>query len=566
MKKLCTRVCTFSVTYRTFFALAEKVGVDLKMYPKSHPKFEGFAPVTAEMAGGVSAKKGEVCATCAIAPTGVNIEKIGKKPFFDYFDKDAPHGAMAQVAQTLGKTFTDKIDLSDWPGFCREVIEGQVETIDKDKMILGTLNIISGVLPSSLYSLYDGRRIFAPMYNILYGGFATKKGDLEACRQLVTPLKHEMRRHYEEQKSQYEEEVAAWEATPKATRGKAPVEPVFRSPLVPANSSASAMFRALDANGGWGIIFETEADSLSNMLSKSEYGDYSDLLRKAHHHESCPMVRVSEKINIELEKPRLSVLLTCTGSQLPVLLPAANVANGLASRFLFYALPDSEVKFRNVFEKCDQAVEDVYKEMGQRVLALYHALKDREDHPLQFVLSTAQQQRFVKMFDEILHEQFEMLGNGIQGFIFRLALECYRYTMVLTVLRRLSERYGSGEPLFEEEEQALICDERDFRIATTIIECLVNHTARVYAVIGNQEDDPFSKAPTEPSEKLRAFYTSLPENRTFTTAEAIELAKRLDIPSRTVNRMLGSMVTEYLVLDRLRQGLYQKIRKEAHDE
>ena len=100
---------------------------------------------------------------------------------------------MAQVAQTLGKTYTDKIDLSDWPGFCREVIEGQVETIDKDKMILGTLNIISGVLPSSLYSLYEDRRIFAPMYNILYVGFATKKGDLEACRQLVTPLKHEMR-------------------------------------------------------------------------------------------------------------------------------------------------------------------------------------------------------------------------------------------------------------------------------------------------------------------------------------------------------------------------------------
>ena len=51
------------------------------MYPKSHPKFEGFAPFTAEMAGEVSAKKGEVYATCAIAPTGVNIEKTGKNPF-----------------------------------------------------------------------------------------------------------------------------------------------------------------------------------------------------------------------------------------------------------------------------------------------------------------------------------------------------------------------------------------------------------------------------------------------------------------------------------------------------
>ena len=106
------------MTYRTFLSLAEKAGVDLKMYPKSHPKFEGFAPVTAEMAGEVNAKRGEVCATCAIAPTGPNIEKIEKKPFFDFFEKEEPHGAMAQVAQTQGKTDTDKIDLSDWPGFC----------------------------------------------------------------------------------------------------------------------------------------------------------------------------------------------------------------------------------------------------------------------------------------------------------------------------------------------------------------------------------------------------------------------------------------------------------------
>ena len=58
-----------------------KGGCRSKMYPKSHPKFEGFAPFTAEMAGEVSAKKGEVYATCAIAPTGVNIEKTGKNPF-----------------------------------------------------------------------------------------------------------------------------------------------------------------------------------------------------------------------------------------------------------------------------------------------------------------------------------------------------------------------------------------------------------------------------------------------------------------------------------------------------
>ena len=54
-------------------------------------------------------------------------------------------------------------------------------------------------------------------------------------------------------------------------------------------------------------MFETEADTLTNMLTKSDYGDYTDLLRKCFHHETLAMVRVADKINIEIEQPRLSV-------------------------------------------------------------------------------------------------------------------------------------------------------------------------------------------------------------------------------------------------------------------
>ena len=547
------------VTYRTFFALAEKAGVDLKMYPKSHPKLEGFAPVTAEMAGGVCAKNAKV-------PYIPLNRKIEKNTIFPFLQEEKDKGTMAQLAQTPAKTFTDKISRTDWPNFCIGILDSQSDQSDKDKMILGSLNLISGVLPGSLYSVYDRRKIYSPLYNILYGGFATKKGDLEACKQLITPIKQEMDRNYKAEEKRYEAEVTEWENMPKATRGKAPEAPVRCSPFVPANSSASAVFRALEANGGWGIMCETEADSLTNMLSKSEYGDYSDLLRKAHHHEACPMVRVSEKLYIELESPRLSVLLTCTGSQLPILLPASNVANGLASRFLFYALPDSKVEFRNVFEGNDKPIEETYRELGLQVKALYHALLDRKDHPLQFMLTTAQQQSFICTFNEMLQEQYAMMGEGIQGYIVRLALECYRYTMVLTVLRRLSERYGTNQPLFDEEEQALLCDERDFRIATTIIECLVNHTARVFAVIGNHDDDPFAKAPQQPAADLKNYFTALPDEELFKTTEAMEVAKSLNIPERTAKRMLGDLVTKYLVLDHPKHGLYQKIRKEAQDE
>ena len=542
------------VTLKTFFQMAKDAGIDLSRFAKEHKGTDTVPSAT--------------CAKNANVPNDTNAEKEGKTPVSCNCATGWHDGTVAQMAQSEpmlpgnGKTFCDKIAREEWPEFCLPILDSQNDIVGKDKMILGSLNLVSGILPKSLYSIYDRRRVYAPLYNILYGGFATKKGDLEACKQLVVPIKNEMRRLYEAQKDTYDQEMAAWENAPKGGRGPAPVEPVMRTPFVAANSSTSAIYRTLDANEGWGLMFETEADTLTNMLSKSDYGDYSDLLRKAHHHECSTMVRVSEHLNIEIEEPRLSVLLTCTGSQLPLLLPASNVANGLASRFLFYALPESKVEFRNVFEGNDVPIEDIYKQLGQKTLSLYHALLDRESHPIQFLMTHPQQKEFVDTFNDVLKEQFAMLGNGIQGFIFRLALECYRYAMVLTALRRLSERFGSEEGLFDDDEQALVCDDRDFRIAMTIIDCLVNHTSRVYAVIGGNSDDPFAKAPERPSTELKAYFLSLPDGRDFKTAEAMEIAAKQGIPERTAKRLLGDMVNRFLVLDHPRHGSYHKIRKE----
>ena len=293
------------------------------------------------------------------------------------------------------------------------------------------------------------------------------------------------------------------------------------------------------------------------MLSKGEYGDYTDLLRRVHHHETTTMSRVTDHLFIELQEPRLAVLLTCTGSQLPLLLPSSNVANGLASRFLFYALPENNLEFRNVFAGEGVTLTDTFAGLGQEVLKLYHALEARESRPLQFIMTPAQQQQFVEAFNGVLVEQFEMLGDGIQGYIFRLALECYRYAMVLTALRRLSERMQTDEMIFDEEEQALACDERDFHIALSIIQCLVNHTARVYSVIGQHDDDPFAQAPEPPSTELKRFFESLPSDE-FKTADAVAIAQELKIPERTAKRMLGNLTSKYQVLDRPKYATYIK--------
>ncbi len=387
----CLRGKKQGITIKTFFKMGKDAGIDLSQLGKEQQQVQDL-----------NAVQDLICANSANVPSGTNNGNSGNKPIIDSFESIVPSGTMAQMAQTGlgdGKTFCNHVPSEDWPEFLKPVLDSQNEIEGKDKMVLGSINIISGILPDTYYGIYDRKKVYPPLYNIVYGRFGSSKGDLEACKQLATPLKQEMRREYEAKKAEYEEELAIWEEQGKGKnkkeRGTPPKEPPYRSPIVPANSTATAFAQNLSANDESGAVYDAEAATLANMLKKTEYGDYTDMLCKAFHHEGSPLNRVDEKRNFELEHPRLSVFLTTTGSQIPLLLPAGNVDNGLASRFLFYSLPAGKVEFRNVFEHCDEPLEDIYKKLGDKILALYHALLDRKGNPIQFVLSKKQQHEFL---------------------------------------------------------------------------------------------------------------------------------------------------------------------------
>lgn len=543
----------------TFFQKVKDLGIDISAISREVYR-EHHAPVPLTE---VQEELGEKCATCATVPSGIIEQNPIINKVYEENDESVPSGTVAQVAHFCsGQTFSDKLHREDIPDFLLAVIDNESDVVSQDKMLLGVLNIISGIMPESLYAIYDRKKIFAPLYNLIIGPYASSKGDLEACRMLIMPIKNELRRKYEAEKADYEEQKAQWDAKStgkeRAMRGAAPEEPVFRNPFISANSSVSAVYRLLDANGGYGAIFDTEADSMSNMLNKTDYGDYSDLLRKAFQHEMCTMVRVGDHINIEIARPRLAVFLTCTGSQVPKLLPPDNVANGLASRFLTYILPASKLEFRDVFARSEESIEDLYLKLGNRVLVLYHALLARMDKPIQFLMSYEQQKQFIDTFSDMLQEQFDILGEGIKGFIFRMALQCCRYAMVLTMLRRLSER-EEHQQLFDEDEVGITCDERDFRIAMTIMECLVNHTGRLYKVVAAKENDPFATTNEKPCESLRTFFKALPDGREFKTKEAVDIAAQFQIAERTAKRLLGDMISKYQVVDRIKYGIYIKV-------
>lgn len=571
----CLKSHGSGITIKTIFHLAKEAGVELA----NHENY-----LHEERRTGMSTPP-----TPPTPPCGGNNENIENSTVLGCFNEFGGVAELAELADfpsephlsVTGYTFSDKLPLEDLPAFLAPIYEVHDNSVDRDKMLLGALNIISGLMGGAngtadchcgIYGLYDARRVYAPLYNIVYGAAGSSKGEIAFCKRIAAPVKQEMRRQYEYEKQQYEQQMAQYEAQgkgkAKADRGEAPKEPPYRDPFVPGNSSSSAVYRAMDANGGWGMMFETEADTVSAMIA-SDYGNYSDLMRKAHHHEPISMNRVTDRIHIDIDEPKLSVFLTCTPGQLSALFTASSFENGLGSRILFYEMPEEKATFHDVFARKDEPLEETYRRMGDAFLPLYHELRERKNSPLQFVMSSAQQQQFLAAFGSMLHEQSGMLGSGITAFIYRLALEGFRYAMVLTALRRLSEWTAipvtqKEGGIFRPDERALVCDDRDFRSAMTIVGSLVNHTTRVYAVLAKENDNPFAKIGVSLSAEEQRVYRSLPETE-FKTSDFKAVAQRVDIPLRSAERMLSKFCNVYRIISPVRYGFYRKVmlRKDA---
>ena len=571
----CLKSHGSGITIKTIFHLAKEAGVELA----NHENYLHEERRT-----------GTTSTTSTTSPTGVvNNENIKKSTVLGCFNENVGVSDLSDLSyfpsephfSVTGYTFSDKLPLENLPAFLAPIYEVHDNSVDRDKMLLGALNIISGLMGGAngtadchcgIYGLYDARRVYAPLYNIVYGAAGSSKGEIAFCKRIAAPVKQEMRRQYEYEKQQYEQQMAQYEAQgkgkAKADRGEAPKEPPYRDPFVPGNSSSSAVYRAMDANGGWGMMFETEADTVSAMIA-SDYGNYSDLMRKAHHHEPISMNRVTDRIHIDIDEPKLSVFLTCTPGQLSALFTASSFENGLGSRILFYEMPEEKATFHDVFARKDEPLEETYRRMGDAFLPLYHELRERKNSPLQFVMSSAQQQQFLAAFGSMLHEQSGMLGSGITAFIYRLALEGFRYAMVLTALRRLSEWAAipvtqKEGGIFRPDERALVCDDRDFRSAMTIVGSLVNHTTRVYAVLAKENDNPFAKIGVSLSAEEQRVYRSLPETE-FKTSDFKAVAQRVDIPLRSAERMLSKFCNVYRIISPVRYGFYRKVmlRKDA---
>ena len=451
------------------------------------------------------------------------------------------NGGLAEVAEI-------KDDGKRMPTFSRELrgkLPEMVEAIarngnseqDADVLILGTIVTLSSCLPH-VYGIYGDRPVFPNLFLFVTAPASAGKGRLTLCRRLVQPIQDQFRNLFNQDLEKYRKERAAYEQRRKKDPTvKAPREPVRKMLIIPANSSATMIYQILAENGGQGLMFETEGDTLANIFA-SDYGNYSDGFRKAFHHEPISYMRRKDHEYVELMQPKLSTVLSGTPRQIAALIPDAE--NGLFSRFLFYYV-DFQLTWLNVFSGQGDVLDETFDTISQQVLTLYQRLQAGPE--IRFSFTGPQKRVFNTFFSRAQRQYWKRLGDAFIASVRRMGLITFRMAMVLSVLRLADKK---------EHPELLYCSDDDFTSAMTIARVALCHTVRVYRELTCRElAHPAAEGAGRKQELLRL----LPDE--FDTAMAQEFAIRLNIPRRSAERYLADW-TKSGALEKVAFGRYQK--------
>lgn len=392
---------------------------------------------------------------------------------------------------------------------------------EKDIVLLSCLGALSNCLPN-VYGIYDGDTMYPHLYLMVIAPAASGKGVMNYARLLIEPIHDKI---FNDSKNEY------LECQKESKKNETELCPEVKVKILPANISSAEMHSFLDSSEHGLLIMESEADTMSNML-KNDWSNYSDVLRKAFHHEPISISRKTEKVFVDIKEPKLSMVVSGTPDQLKPLIKSRE--NGLFSRFMIYNF-DELTDFKDVFAVKTRNNNALFEAVGQDIFNLYGELAKLKK-PIEFCFTDQQKEKFLKIIRPI---RTDIVNNHSPAFISNLhrhGLILFRIAMILTVLRN-KESIGSDEKLY--------CTDSDFLVASQLMKTLLRHCQFTFNSI---ETGDLSIQDENILDDLK---------ETFTRQEAIEVGARHDIPTRTIDDKLAQWKKRKYIFKHSR-GKYKK--------
>lgn len=494
----CLKSGGSGVTIKTFFQKAKDAGISISTGYKS--------AISAESAKSAPYRNADIKSKSAHSLTA-EIADIAETAEMDQ-EIELP---------TFSQDVADSL-----PDFLKKIVSISNSEADSDILLLGTLTVLSACMPH-IRGVYDRRTVYPNLFLFVTARASSGKGRLNLCRHLVEPIHDRLREINEAEVMEYKHKLAEYNAAgKKKVDMEKPEEPPMRMLFIPANSSATAVYQVLNDNGGEGLMFETEGDTLANTFG-SDYGNYSDGFRKAFHHETISYIRRKDREYVNIKQPKLSTLLTGTPRQILNLISDAE--NGLFSRFAFYYL-DTKLVWNNVFANSgNETLEDYFQTLGKEYQDFFNILKATTD--ITFYFTAEQEADFNATFDEWQQTYVETCGEEFVATVRRLGVIMYRIAMCLSALRIMED--GNFE-------DTLCCMDEDYRTAKTIADVLIQHDARVFHTLANTTAAPRTASAAQRQSAHMKFFEALPDE--FDRKTYADIATQMGLNPKSMDRVI----------------------------
>lgn len=363
---------------------------------------------------------------------------------------------------------------------------------EKEIVLLSSIGVLSNCIPN-VYGIYDGQVVFPHLYIVIIAPAASGKGAMNYSRHLIKPI-HELTLENGNLKDVNDSK-------------KSNKKPSLK--ILPANISSSEMYSYMNSSDSGVLIIESEADTLSKMF-KNDWSNFSDILRKAFHHEEMSMARKGDNIYLEVNEPKLSIVISGTPDQLKPLIISNE--NGLYSRFLMYRFNDIS-PFKNVFDNKSKKYKQKFITTGEEILELYKKLLFKKP-AISFQFTSKQEKLFEKQFGSMQNDIINNQTDDLIPNLRRHGLIMFRICMIFTVLKNKDSI---------EKSKILVCTDTDYENALSIIssslkQLIENHTYMGDGVLSKQDEDLLFSV-----------------NETFTRQELIEVGLKQNVPTRTID-------------------------------
>jgi hypothetical protein len=305
------------------------------------------------------------------------------------------------------------------------------------------------------------------------------------------------------------------------------IEPNQKHIILPSDISSAALVDLVEKNDGFGLIFDSEAQTILNTFKQDWGANLTSMLLKTFENEPLELARKSLKSMISIPEPRLSVLLTGNPEHLSGLVKS--ITNGLYSRFCIYQT--QKIGWMDIKQnENNKNYLEGYGELSTIVGDLNESLSTGLN--IQFRLTGDQIEMFNKFFGSLDGILSSEIDTNFSSVVKRMGVICYRICSLLGAMRNHASL-----------NRHLECSNEDFAVALSVCSTLLKHS--VYTFMTSAETNlPLVK-----------FYSQLPTR--FTRKEAQIVASDMEVKVRTMDLYLKELISNNK-LRKASHGIYEK--------